>query len=179
MKYITVLISFFIIFINTTCFAEGWSEEGLRSTIKITLKEIDMYSIDFEDLLIGTASIETGMGKWLIGKVDKNDLGLFQMNIHTHNDLYNHYFNRHTEYLKNVKYYYWNDYSSRDNLLINIQYQIAMAAYHYKRYQKNIHKMKLDVNLCAELWQDIYHRKQNKKHFYIKAWKEYIENTQD
>ena len=69
-----------LLLVGTVNAGGRWSEEGLRSVIKITLEEIDMYSQDFESLIVGTGAIESGMGRWLVGRVD-NRLVLLEKEV--------------------------------------------------------------------------------------------------
>lgn len=162
------------IFFATYVHGEQWSEDGLRGVIKCTLIEMDMYSPDFEDLLIGTSAIESGLGKYMVGIRDKNDLGLYHMNLLNHADMYINFFAYKPEYLCIVNSYYWEDESDEYNLLNNIQYQTALAALHYKRYKKDIDNISMTVYTQSIIWQNLYNRKPDVSKYYRNAFKNYL-----
>ena len=66
------------------------NKEQLRNLIERTLKEVDLYSEDAVNLLMGTAAKESHLGTY-IRQINGPALGIFQMEPNTFNDIRDNY----------------------------------------------------------------------------------------
>lgn len=65
-----------------------FSATGLRSIIRATLLEIGLWSVDAEELLIGTAAKESRLGKYLFQIGGGPGRGLMQVEAETEKDIW-------------------------------------------------------------------------------------------
>lgn len=85
------------------------------------------------ELLLGTAAVESSFGNHTGGE-NRDDLGIFQMNIHTAQDIHKNYLKYQPALLRQTLMFRNSKRTERWNLFHNLEYQIIMAAIHYQRF---------------------------------------------
>ena len=133
----------------------GIYKEHLRELIADTLNEIDLYSDDAVNLLMGTAAQESHLGKYLKQLKSGPALGIFQMEPNTYNDILDNY-------LK-YKSALWEDVQDtcliqalpkqHESLIYNIKLAICMARIHYLRVTE---PLPTDLSGYANYWKKYY-----------------------
>lgn len=98
--------------------------------VRPALEDIGLWSQEAEDLLVGTAAVESKLGTYLHQVGGGPAMGVFQMEPATHDDIWNNY----------LAYKDWkwnltkitNSYGAED-MIYNLRYAAAMARIHYRR----------------------------------------------
>ena len=105
----------------------------LKELIEETLREIDLYSEDAVNLLLGTAAQESQLGKYIKQLGNGPALGIFQMEPNTFNDIRNNYLG-YRPALVGALIHFCNisDWDSAQ-LVYNLKLAICMARIHYLR----------------------------------------------
>ncbi len=125
----------------------------LQELIQHVLKEVDLYSIDAEYLLIGTAAQESALGCFLRQFGSGPALGIFQMEPATEDDLWTNYLKyrpRLSE--KIIKLFHG---VSKNDLWWNLGYQVVMARLQYYRRPEPLPDHQ-DVQGMAKYWKKHY-----------------------
>lgn len=104
----------------------------LSNEIKATLKDTGLYSRDVHNLLMGTAATETDFGQCKTMNSGK-DLGLLQIEISTHDDIWENWLPGNSKHMKLVRSVMWPVVPKKTQLKHNLKYQIMIAAIHYHR----------------------------------------------
>ena len=106
--------------------------------IRPTLKHLDAWSVEAEDLLMGTAAQESHLGTYIKQLGTGPALGIFQMEPKTEVDIYNNYLEFREDLKKKVDYC---SHGYGDNPLVgNLYYAAAMARVHYLRVPESLPK---------------------------------------
>ena len=110
--------------------------------IKPVLNKLNMYSIDAENLLVGTCCAESLCGEY-IKQINGPARGIFQMEVNTALDVFNNYIKRKQSYYSIIKSIMINqdDLSAENieyNLMYNLAFQVAMCRIHYYRVSEKI-----------------------------------------
>ena len=126
--------------------------------VRPTLQHLRLWSPAAEDMVLGTAAQESGLGTYL-HQVGGPALGIYQMEPATHNDLWNNYLEYRPILRKQVEDMLGtsvHDVDSEDNSLIgNLYYATAMCRIHYLRVPEAIPVHK-DVKGYAAYWKKYY-----------------------
>jgi hypothetical protein len=130
--------------------------EHLRDyVIQPILQKTSLYSIQAEQLLLGTCAAESAMGSCL-RQIGGPALGIFQMEVPTHDDIYTNYLN-YNESLK-IRLLKACEYTSRPSnyaLIQNLAYAALMARIKYYRCPNQLPE-KDDIDAMAEYWKINY-----------------------
>lgn len=105
------------------------------------------------NLLLGTAAVETDMGKYL-HQIDGPALGIYSMEPATANDIYAHYLHYRPELMKMIDRYRI-PLTDMNNLEGNLYYATAMARVHYLRIAEALPKAD-DIKGLASYWKRYY-----------------------
>lgn len=142
----------------------------LDTTIRPTLKLLDLSSRHAEILLLGTAIVESGLKERVQRKGPAR--GLFQMEPATHYDIWDNYLKYRPELaakVKGLKSIKWTNMA--DQLQYNDAYACALARVHYLRVPEKIPESGSIYDL-AVYWKTYYNTPSGKgtiKHF-MDAW---------
>jgi hypothetical protein len=119
----------------------SFDRHQFKEFIEVILKDNDLYSAEAVDLLMLTAAVETNLGTYLrqVGKGGKG-LGVYQCEMDTHTDLYEHYLDYKTNNRKIALRYYISALSPESNLQYNLPYMTIIARLHYYRFSEAIPK---------------------------------------
>jgi len=126
--------------------------------VRPTLQHLRLWSPAAEDMVLGTAAQESGLGTYL-HQVGGPALGIYQMEPATHNDIWNNYLEYKPILRKQVEDMLGtsvHDIDSDDNSLIgNLYYATAMCRIHYLRVLEAmpVHK---DIKGYAAYWKKYY-----------------------
>jgi hypothetical protein len=124
-------------------------QKQLRSLIiQPVLHAMSLYSIEAEDLLVGTCAEETG-GTFLIQKTDEDPylsmkqntfaLGIYQMEPRTHNDIWKNYMPSHPKIVNDLMQVCMFSKKPDSSMLVyNLYYATAMARVFYLRCNEPI-----------------------------------------
>lgn len=112
--------------------------DSIKNLITETLTELDLYSDDARDLLLGTCAQESAFGKYRKQLGGGPALGIFQMEPNTFNDIVNNYLKYKPELRQKVlEVASTNDFRAAE-LVNNDKLACAMARVHYLRVPKAI-----------------------------------------
>lgn len=145
-----------------------------RELISDTLDEINLYSEDAVNLLMGTAAQESVFGTYLKQLKSGPALGIFQMEPNTYNDIVNNYLRYNIGLLNNIE-----DASqcevenNSDNLVWNFKLAICMARVHYLRVKEELPK---DLSGYARYWKQYYNTYKGKgtEEEFIRNYKKFV-----
>lgn len=131
------------------------------------------------DLLLGTACVESNCGHYLFQKDSDNNnwddgLGIFQMEIATHNDIWKNYIDHRPE----LRQFLINEIPAAtqlakfENLAYSLRYAIIMTRLYYFRITYPIPK---NLDEQARYWKAFYNTTKGKGTMrdYIKKWEKY------
>lgn len=121
--------------------------------IRPTLKFIGHYSQAAEELLMGTAAVESNLGEYLHQIGGGPALGIFQMEPATHDDIWKHYL----QYAASLSGAVTMLTPKREakQLIGNLYYAAAMARVHYLR-DPHLLPPADDVEAQARYWKRVY-----------------------
>jgi len=125
--------------------------------IRPTLKALDMYSHEAEDLVAGTIAQESRMGHFIKQVGGGPALGICQMESATHNDLWDNWISYRPEIEAKLRRIA--RYCIDDELMWNLRYAVAMCRIHYYRQPGAIPK---DIQGQAEYWKKYYNTPKGK-----------------
>lgn len=128
--------------------------------VRPTLEELDLWSQEAEDLLVGTAAVESQLGTYLHQVGGGPAKGVFQMEPATHDDIWEHYL----LYKPRLAYKLEEVSSSRTSeaMIYNLKYAAAMARIHYLRVREPLpnrrtFSSKEDyISALASYWKEHY-----------------------
>lgn len=125
--------------------------------IRPTLQEIGLWSQVAENLLLGTAAQESGLGSYL-HQEGGPALGIYQIEPNTHDDVWKNFLNAHmtldvkVSSLKPMRSNYRDDCN---DLIWNLKYATAIARVIYYRVPEDL-PQETDVNGLAAYWKTHY-----------------------
>lgn len=139
--------------------------------IEPILKRIKMYSPQAVALLLGTAAVESDMGKY-VKQIEGPALGIFQMEPATYRDICNNVLPRYWDHLKDCIIPKTSKFLQYD-----LQLAIIMCRLHYVRFPEPLPDVR-DINGQAELWKLRYNTPLGKGTIdkYIDKFKQYVES---
>ena len=123
----------------------------LRKLIKETLLEIQLYSPESVNLILGTIAQESHLGIY-IEQIQGPALGICQMEPATHDDIWDNYLNFKKE-LFNKIVLLTTQGPNADEMRWNLKYAIAMCRVHYLRVPSPI---PFALSGQAHYWKDHY-----------------------
>lgn len=97
--------------------------------VRPTLKEMGLWSKEAEDLLVGTAAVESKLGTYL-KQINGPALGVYQMEPATHKDIYQNYLRYKWDISEDMATDLGED---SEGLVYDLQYATKMTRYHYRR----------------------------------------------
>lgn len=109
--------------------------------IKPILEYLELYNKNAENLLVGTACQESHAGEYIrqLGcKGDVGAFGIYQMEIATHNDIWNNFLKYKKDLASKIESLKIVGLSIQDNLKYNLAYATAMCRIHYYRVKEAI-----------------------------------------
>jgi hypothetical protein len=143
--------------------------KSLQLYIARILSKINMYSIEAEAILLGTAAVESDMGRY-VTQINGPALGIFQMEPTTYIDI-----------CKNVIPSYWHKLKNvilpQDPIFLkyDLHLEIIMCRLQYARFPNKL-PAATDIEEQAALWKLLYNTPLGKgtKEKYIEKYKQYI-----
>lgn len=143
--------------------------------IRPVLKEMNAWSAEAEDLILGTACQESHCGEYIRQLGCSGTVGAFgvwQMELATARDIYDNFL-KYKPALKNtVDGFRGESQTIQDALTSNLAYACAMTRVHYMRQPG---KIPADLRGQAEYWKKYYNTPQGKgtPDEYVKNWQKY------
>jgi len=126
--------------------------------IRPVLKDLDLWSLVAENLLLGTAAQESHMGTYLDQAnptIEGPAFGIFQIEKDTHDDIWENYLAYNEDYARVVRRYSLPTFSYRQ-LAGNLYYAVAIARIHYRRVKEPLPSSPTDVKALARYWKRFY-----------------------
>jgi hypothetical protein len=148
------------------------TKQLIELIIQPTLKDLGLYSLAAEQLLVGTCAQESLMGTY-VAQVKGPALGIFQMEPATHEDLWNNYIGSLPPLLKSsitqTSYR-----TSSATLVHDLAYACAMARIHYLRVKAPLPPAN-DIPALASYWKKYYNTPlgKGKESEFIANWNKY------
>ena len=131
----------------------------LKKIIERTLKEIDLYSDDAVNLLLGTAAQESGFGEYIRQLNNGPALGIFQMEPKTHKD----HVEKYLKYKSDLKIKILKACGvvefNHAFLEFNLKYAICMSRIHYLRKPEALPS---SIDGMANYWKKHYNTRLGK-----------------
>ena len=133
--------------------------EQLKNYIIVpTLKQIDCYSVDAVNLLLGTA-LQESRGGMFLRQLNGPACGIYQMEPATAQDIIDNYLKYKNPLLEKVFSFYNYHDSLEDNLTGNLFFATAMCRVHYLRVKESLPKTPLGY---ATYWKKYYNTSKGK-----------------
>ncbi|MGI9278403.1 MAG: hypothetical protein ACR2PX_02095 [Endozoicomonas sp.] len=137
------------------------AKELRHYVVRPTLKHLRMWSPTAENLLLGTAARESGLG-FHLKQEHHQALGIYQISPRMHRNIWDHYLAKKSDLSSLIR----GLASQREflahphlELATNLSYATAIAWMIYYRTNKPIHKVPHDdVRAMGKLWHNYYHR---------------------
>ena len=128
-------------------------KKQLRNLIKRVLIALDLHSESAENLLMGTAAQESGLGEYIRQIGNGPALGIFQMEPNTFRDIVQNYLQYKPELAKLVMSVSGVNALRSEYLEYNLALAICMCRVHYLRVSEN-----MPENLVgwAKYWKEYY-----------------------
>lgn len=127
-------------------------KEQLKELIEETLKEIDLYSSDAVNLLMGTAAQESHLGKY-IKQIKGPALGIFQMEPATFGDICNNFLAYKGDLGEKILQSCEAMKATPDGLRFNLKLSICFCRLHYLRVPEPLPN---SIEGYAKYWKDHY-----------------------
>lgn len=148
----------------------------LSYIIRPVLKDMRLWSVDAERLLLGTACAESDCGRWLRQRGEGPAVGIYQMEPATYQDIWQHFLNyRHDLYRRVLK---WSSCTEPDipeprEMIGNLNFATAMCRVHYLRSSDPIPST---LKEQAEYWKRLYNTEDGKGTIngYLKKWDQFV-----
>jgi len=151
----------------------GIDSEQLRHyVIRPTLKYLGLYSRSAEELLIGTAAVESQGGRYLHQLNNGPAHGIFQMEPDTHEDIWGNYLDYRQPLSDSIRNL--GGRCSAEDLIGNLCYATAMARVHYLRVPMLL-PGETELMSLAKYWKDHYntHKGAGSTRDFVDAYKRY------
>ncbi len=134
-------------------------KKQLRNLIKRVLIALDLHSESAENLLMGTAAQESGLGEYIRQIGNGPALGIFQMEPNTFRDIVQNYLQYKPELAKLVMSVSGVNALRSEYLEYNLALAICMCRVHYLRVSEN-----MPENLVgwAKYWKEYYNTRLGK-----------------
>jgi hypothetical protein len=149
------------------------NKEQLRVLVRETLQDIDKYSPEAEELVLGTIAQESAGGKYIKQLGKGPALGICQMEPFTHDDIWDNYLKYKSDLADKIIDVCGIDDTKAEYLRFNLKYSIAMCRVHYLRQKGSIPK---DLNGLAKYWKETYNTIMGKgtEEEFIKHYNKYV-----
>lgn len=146
-------------------------EHLVKYVIRPVLEDLNLYSQDAEDLILGTACVESECGRWLHQLGNGPALGIFQCEPDTHQDIWTNFLAYHPELRNRVLN--WTADARAEELVGNLFYATAICRIHYFRFAEPIPNTLLGQ---AHFWKIRYNTRRGAgtEEDYIAAWKRFV-----
>ncbi|WP_059026747.1 hypothetical protein [Gabonibacter massiliensis] len=128
-------------------------KKQLRDLIKRVLVDLDLHSESAENLLMGTAAQESGLGEYIRQLGSGPALGIFQMEPNTFKDIVQNYLQYKPELAKKVMAISGANAFRSEYLEYNLALSICMCRVHYLRMPVRIPD---DLTGWAKYWKEHY-----------------------
>lgn len=128
------------------------NKKHLRQIIASVLKALGLYSKEAEDLIFGTACVESDCGNYR-KQINGPALSIYQIEPATLKDVYENFLNYRPELLAKVEALRYKNLSKEDNLINNDEYATAICRVIYLRAKGAIPKT---IPGQAQYWKDVY-----------------------
>ncbi len=124
--------------------------------IQPTLKQLGLYSVQAEQLLLGTIAAESDMGMYL-HQVKGPALGIYQMEPDTYGDIWLNYLKYHPGFVGSIEHMGYHVRPPVDawTLVTDLRYSTIMARLQYYRHTEELPQVN-DVQAQAEYWKKYY-----------------------
>lgn len=145
-----------------------------RELISDTLDEINLYSEDAVNLLMGTSAQESLFGTYLKQLKSGPALGIFQMEPNTYNDIVNNYLRYKIDLLNDIQDSCQCEVENNSEALVwNIKLAICMARVHYLRVKE---ALPADLSAYAKYWKNHYNTYKGKgtEEEFIRKYKKFV-----
>lgn len=145
--------------------------------IRPALVSINKWSRAAEDLLMGTAAVESKLGTYLVQLSNGPAKGVFQMEPATHDDIWDNFLSFRPELVQDILSslgLVWRPGASR--MVWDLRYAAIMARMHYLRVPE---KLPSSVRGQAEYWKKYYNTAlgDGQPSHYVAAWATYVNPT--
>lgn len=148
-------------------------KKQLRDLIKRVLVALDLHSESAENLLMGTAAQESGLGEYIRQIGNGPALGIFQMEPNTFRDIVQNYLQYKPELAKLVMSVSGVNALRSEYLEYNLALSICMCRVHYLRVSE---KMPDNLTGWAKYWKEHYNTRLGKgtEEEFIRNFKNYV-----
>lgn len=123
--------------------------------IEFTLKEIDLYSLSAVRLLLGTAAVESDMGKYLHQIGGGPAQGIYQMEPDTHACIWDNFLKYRSLLADKIRKLMIPGLRKSENLIGNLYYATAIARVKYFRSPLALPDPE-DIRGLAKMWRSVY-----------------------
>lgn len=147
----------------------------LRTLMEDTLSQIDLYSADAVELLMGTCAQESALGTFRRQLGGGPAVGIMQMEPATYKDIVNHYLRFKPCLAENImKVAGLKEWTDAEEMVMNDRLSIAMARVHYLRVKSPIPQ---DLSGWARYWKNHYNTRLGKgtEEEFIENYERYVE----
>lgn len=146
-------------------------KQFLTHIIKPSLEYMNMWCVSSEQLLLGTAIQESGLGRYL-KQIGGPALGIYQIEPNTHQDIWNHYIKRKTFMFDKLIYLYpqCKEKLINELLVYDLRYATIIARLIYYRRPEQLPKFN-DIVSHAHYWKNHYNT-----HLGKGKWSSFIRN---
>jgi hypothetical protein len=141
----------------------------VRYVIRPVLQDLELWSEAAEQLVLGTACVESECGHYL-HQLAGPALGIYQMEPATHDDIWGNYLDFQPDISKKVEKWIINIGDNlSDEMIGNLYYATAMCRIHYLRVPEEIPE---DLSAQAEYWLKYYNTELGKgtTYGYLNNW---------
>lgn len=147
----------------------------LKYVIRPTLKELDLWSIEAEQLVLGTACQESACGEYLKQLGGGPALGIYQMEPATHDDLIKNFLQYKPPLRDKVWSYVRKQPPISNEMIGNLYYATAMCRIHYLRVPASI---PTGLRPQAAYWKKYYNTELGAGTIdeYMKSWERFVGN---
>jgi len=128
--------------------------------ISPTLERIGWWSESAEELLLGTAAQESGLGRYF-HQVNGPALGIYQMEPETHDDVWHNYLRYQEDLAKAVQSFLSPNFTGLEQLTWNLAYSTAVARAQYLRFSEPLPHY-LDLSGLAAYWKKYWNSPEGK-----------------
>lgn len=138
----------------------GIDSKQLRELIvRPALKEIDLWSEAAENLLMGTAAVESSMGRFLRQTPTGPARGIYQMEEATFKDLTNYLLNRRSDLMVKICFT-WNykKWPKFESIIWDLKFATAMARIRYIVVPDPLPEDYVNTAHLGEYWDQFYNR---------------------